>query len=95
MLKGTRVGAILKSDQQTVHLLGYGTYDGDEIPGPEAQGFGKAIREAQQTNPKITLDNGKTVWGCECWWGPEEKIKNSIGTRQIIETDIDEARKQG
>lgn len=36
-------------------------------------------------NPRIRLDDGQIVWGRECWWGPEEKIKAAIekGDRQI------------
>ena len=22
-----------------------------------------------ETNPRIKLDDGSTIWGCECWWG--------------------------
>ena len=29
---GMRVGAILEADESTVKLLGYGTYEGDEVP---------------------------------------------------------------
>jgi len=36
------------------------------------------------TNPCIKLDNGGTVWGCQCWWGPEEQIKTKIGDRKVI-----------
>jgi hypothetical protein len=38
---GTRVGAILKADEKTVHLLGYGTYDGDLEPPFRPFGFTK------------------------------------------------------
>jgi len=34
--------------------------------------------------PKITLDNGEVVWGPECWWGAEDKIKAMIGDREIV-----------
>lgn len=71
---GDRVGAILKANEKTVHLLGYGVFDGD-VEHPEF-GF---------PNPRITLDSGGHVWGCECWWGPEEKVRASIGEREIIE----------
>jgi len=69
---GMRAGAILSADAATVQLLGYGTYDGDlEHP------------EMGIPNPHITLDDGSVVWGCECWWGPEEKIKAIIGNRKV------------
>ena len=22
------------------------------------------------TNPRIRLEDGSVIWGCECWWGP-------------------------
>ncbi len=50
-------------------------------------------------NPKIRLDNGKIVWGCECWWGSEEEVKKQIEAYKgkgytINEVDIDEIRKK-
>lgn len=78
MKAGSRVGAILSSTDEAVHLIGYGVYDGDfEHPG---WGF---------PNPRITLDNGNIVWGCECWWGDEEKVKASIAGRKVIDAVID------
>lgn len=67
-----RVGAVRNADKNTVYLYGYGVYEGDEIH-PEL-GF---------PNPKIQLDNGSVVWGCECWWGSEEKVKQMIGERNV------------
>lgn len=42
------------------------------------------------SNPRIKLDSGKTVWGCQCWWGPEEQIKQAVGNRKVVMIDIDE-----
>jgi len=94
---GERVGAILKMDQETCHLLGYGVFDGyKEAPfGP----MGMSLDEYKEVhkevtgednpppfeNPRITLDDNTVVWGCECWWGSEESIKKKIGDRKIIE----------
>lgn len=61
---GTRVGAIKKSSKKTVHLFGYGVYDGDH---PHA--FFDDEPDFEIDSPRITLDDGRTVWGCECWWG--------------------------
>jgi hypothetical protein len=70
---GSRVGAIQKADEDTVWLYGYGTYDGYmEHP------------EHGLVNARITLDDGKIVWGFECWWGPEESIKELIGDREAV-----------
>lgn len=77
---GDRVGAIQKADKETVYLYGYGKYAGREVP-PEEVGL-------PVPNPKIELDNGGVVFGCECWWGPEKKIKNAIGGRSVVLVDI-------
>lgn len=89
---GERVGAILSANKEEVRLFGYGTYRGDEIPDDGVGGLGALIREVGNTNPKIVLDSGKVVWGCECWWGTERKIKESIGDRRVVMIDPDEMR---
>ena len=73
MQAGERVGAIRSANDQGVSLFGYGVYDGD-VKHPDF-GF---------PNPHITLDDGRVVWGCECWWGPEESVKKSIGERTVV-----------
>ena len=40
------------------------------------------------SNPRMTLDNGDTVWGNECWWGPEEAMKGRIGSRTVVNVRI-------
>lgn len=69
---GTRVGAILSDGDgtQIIQFLGFGTYDGDFVPPKEVGGFNLGI-----PNPRLTLDNGSVVWGCECWWGSETTIQ--------------------
>jgi hypothetical protein len=81
---GDRIGAILSADGSTVNLLGYGVYAGDEIP---PTGF---AHDAGIKNPKLQLDNGKVVWGQECWWGSEQAVKNSIGDRVVVEATMPE-----
>jgi hypothetical protein len=27
---------------------------------------------------EIDLDNGHTIWGCQCWWGPEDVVKHHM-----------------
>lgn len=89
--KGDRVGAILKKEGKNVYLIGYGTYEGEEIPPKEIRGFNFGI-----PNPKIKLDSGKVVWGCECWWGDEEEFKENFEKPEyeIIQVDIDKERKE-
>lgn len=82
--EGERVGAVMKANERSVHLFGFGTYAGSEVP-PKNVGLGIP-------NPKIELDNGKVVFGCECWWGPEDKVKAMLGGREIIEVNIEKVR---
>lgn len=78
--EGTRVGAILsiEPENKCIKFLGYGTFLGCEKP-TSAKGYiAEITKQSGLSNPKIQLDNGKIVWGCECWWGPEEAIKAEI-----------------
>jgi len=102
---GSRVGAIHGTDNEksgTIYIFGFGTYVGREVPNTAAGAFGKALREIAEEvpevpdylkNPKIVLDNGKVVWGCECWWGPEEQIKKRLEMySEVVVVDIDAER---
>lgn len=78
---GTRVGAICGKSDDGPHVLffGYGTYQGEEVPGPDVFGpTGIKLCEYNIPNPKILLDSGEIVWGCECWWGDEADIKKAL-----------------
>ena len=82
MKAGDRVGAVASSKDGTVNIFGYGVYEGDEVPPPDIMGpFGPMTGK----NPKILLDSGEVVWGCECWWGAEEVIRNKIAGMKISE----------
>jgi len=93
--KNARVGAILSAEDRIVQFLGYGKYVGDEIP-EEAVGFmAEALKTNKITNPKIVLDSGKVVYGCECWWGSEEKVKEELAKyAKVVDVDIDQVRKE-
>jgi hypothetical protein len=92
---GDRVGALLSAKGDTVKLLGYGVYVGDEVPDEEAGGLGAMVREAGVKNPKILLDNGQVVWGCECWWGDEEVVKKKLALYDhVVVVDIVAERKK-
>lgn len=80
--KGDRVGAIQSANAEEVKLFGYGVYEGDEIPSKEEN---ELLHNLKLHNPKILLDNGLTVWGFQCWWGPEDEIKHVIGERRVLE----------
>lgn len=90
--KGDRVGVMLGAKADIIEFIGYGTYLGEEIPPPEIGGY-----NFQALTPKIQLDDGKIVWGCEIWWGDETAMKRNINAWEVegftIQTiDIDEAR---
>jgi hypothetical protein len=50
--------------------------------------FNKAI----MNNPRIKLDSGQTVWGCECWWGPVKEFEKESQGLRIETVDIDQER---
>ena len=76
-----RVGAIQKADAETVWFYGYGVYQGDTVP-PES--IGGMFSRLGIESPTILLDNGYTVYGCECWWAPEDEVKQMIENRVVI-----------
>lgn len=81
----------MDGDDQEVRVYGFGVRVADEIP-TGAGGFGKIIEDLGHKNPCILLDNGKKVYGCECWWGPEEEIRSIITGRKIVVVDVEKAR---
>lgn len=70
---GSRVGVILGTDNMVVNWLGYGTYQGEQIPPTGVGGYNYGL-----PTPKLVLDNGDVVWGCESWWGSEADIKAQL-----------------
>ena len=98
MKVGERVGAILGHSNNVLSFLGYGVYVGDEVPITAAGQVAEIMVEEGISNPKIRLDNGKIVWGCECWWGGEASVKKQVEKAanagvEVIEVDIDKVRK--
>jgi hypothetical protein len=71
---GERIGAILgTSDNKVVKFLGYGIYEGEEMPPADIGGYNFGL-----PNPKLKLDSGEITWGCECWWGSEKGIREKL-----------------
>ena len=92
---GSRVGAVLGAKEGKCEFLGYGIYEGDFVPEGAVGFMAKALVDNHQVNPKICLDSGKVVWGCECWWGDEEKVKKILSQyKDIVNVDIDIVRKE-
>ena len=67
---GSRVIAILEVKDGIVRAFGEGIYAGDFKLPPNVGGFNFG-----QENPRIDLDDGGVVWGCESWWGPAESTR--------------------
>jgi hypothetical protein len=85
---GTRVTAILGAKDGIIRTFGDGVYAGDFDLPPE-YGF------EHFKNPRIDLDSGKTVWGCECWWGPCDVVRKRLPEGWRWEdVDIDEFRNE-
>ena len=87
---GDRVGAVLSADSGVVKLLGFGVYSGHFKPDVQCLGFDPEDLPDGFVNPKIQLDDGRVVWGCQCWWGPEEWVRNRmIGDRKVVTVGLD------
>ncbi len=82
---GDRVGAIESSNEGRIKFYGYGTYQGRLVPKDKnVQFMGVSLKAINQPNHCIKLDNGELVWGCECWWGSEEKVKEMLAKAKTI-----------
>ncbi len=51
---------------------------------PEQLDEARQLFNAFRYNPRIKLDNGDVVWGRECWWAPEEEVKERLEGQTII-----------
>jgi len=90
---GTRVGAISHHDAGIVYLFGWGTYEGDFVPEEACGDLAEMLREPGIPNPRIRLDSGQIVYGCECWWGPEETLRKKFAEHEFVDVDIDQVRR--
>lgn len=93
---GERIGAwlsILPGEGRGL-FLGFGTYVGDEVPPNMGGGSLTAFLSGERRpNPKLVLDSGEVVWGCECWWGAEESVKaEKARLKEVVEITLAEAR---
>lgn len=84
--------AIRNADETHAYIFGVGKYEGDEVPPADTGGFGRLLHESGIPNPKLVLDNGDVVWGCECWWGPEDASRDRLGDREIVHVSIADYR---
>lgn len=104
---GTRVVAISHGKDGVVYVFGHGVYEGDFpyedvtstipfLPGSQEElaYIERCIEDEGLTmlNPRIRLDSGAVVWGCECWWGAEAGFEKRHAGLKIVEVDIDEVK---
>jgi hypothetical protein len=90
---GDRVGAYkCFGEDETFYLFGYGVYEGMHVPHRSYDCTEPDQNEdvPREPNPRIRLDSGQIVYGCECWWGPEDKMKKIESLYNTVYVDIDE-----
>jgi len=103
---GERVLAIASGKNGVLDVYGAGVYEGD-FPYGDVTSTAPLSPEEQSKhdlhaldhggslcNPRIRLDSGKCVWGCECWWGPEAALRKEYEGYELREVDIEEHRRE-
>lgn len=67
---GRKVLAVntINNERRYVEVLGRGTFLGVFPPDTALGNIADDVRELGELNPKIELNDGQIVWGCECWW---------------------------
>lgn len=90
---GDRVFAATHADADSIYFLGFGKYEGDFVPSEDAVGTAAFIlRMRKHENPKIVLDDGDEIFGCECYWGPADQLRSFASMRKIIQTTVSDFR---
>jgi len=90
---GERVFAIRdsKPDERKVYSYGAGVYRGYERPPngtPSPYGVVDERFPDHYTNPRIDLDRGGTIWGFQCWWGPEDVVRKKFEGFEFVEVEL-------
>jgi len=76
--------------------------DPESVGEPESEPFFLTDEQVEEwidkarINPKILLENGKVVWGRECWWGSEDDVLHRFPKDEWtwVDLDIEEVREQ-
>lgn len=89
---GDRVVAIHQASDEIVTIFGHGAYRGKSIP-PDLGGITHLCVQANIPTAVIELDDGETVYGCECHWGGEDIIRQWIGDRHVEKVGIRDIRR--
>ena len=77
---GERVGAFYALGRTRAVLFGYGLYEGEFTPPEDIMAAAGPVALLGITLPRLKLDDGTVIWGCECWWGPEAEVKGMLST---------------
>ena len=82
---GTRIGAFYALGRTRAILFGYGAYEGDFAPPEDILGTMGPVGRLGVMVPRLKLDDGTILWGCECWWATEEEVRSLMaGVRLSI-----------
>ncbi len=81
-----RVTAMESMKNGVCKIYGHGELIEGTVPNTEP------FKKHKIKNPCIKLDNGKYVWGFQCWWGEYEKTKSDYLDKatEVIEVKPDE-----
>lgn len=85
-----RVTAVICAKGGKALIAGHGDYVGDHVPPPGVGLMGIELHALGHKNPKIELDNGNVIWGCQCWWGSKERMEEELGDMEIVELTSDQ-----
>lgn len=50
----------------------------------------RATLERMDLNPRIDLDNGTSVWGFMCWWGPIDAFEKRYAGMNVVTVEFGE-----
>lgn len=89
---GMRVGVFHSCTETSLLLLGYGIYEGDEVPPEDILAPYGPPALLHQAIPKMRLDDDTVVWGCEIWWNDEAAVKALETGRTIVHPKLDSIR---
>ena len=88
-----RVLAIMGCKDGVVDSLGEGYYVGDFPLPDEIVELFQTITYTGTPIPKIELDNGDVVWGCECYWSEADKMRAHFEGAEWRDVRIGDYRK--
>ena len=90
---GSRIGALWTVYKHRATIFGFGTYQGDEAPPADVYGPMGPADQFPVPVPKLVLDDGTVVWGCECHWTSEQEARSTIAGRKVFRARIEVLRR--